>query len=292
MQKLLTVALAVVLPALTVGPPTAAAGTGCAPTMIFEIGGAGDGAGHSWDHFNAKLPAGYDGRPVAYPGTIPPIKGDEPLDDSVDEGIANLDRAVRDYHAACPGSHITITGYSGGTLVAGAELEALSHGDDVPHGQLDGVLYGDPRRPAVPGAGLLGGAGGVMTTIPTFYPGLTMRGPWAGFGDLPVREVCNQNDGICNSENPINNLLAFANGWAGYLTGDHQYALDPIADAGSGLLFVAQQPKVDYGPPLPIPSPTPWQLFNGNPAAARDFVRGLRSAVPQLTTAFPWLADI
>lgn len=272
--------------------------TSCPGTKIFEVDGTGNGNGANYAAFNRNLPPGVAAEVVVYSAAIAPISGDKLMDESIAEGEANLDRAVRGFHAACPGSKITITGYSLGAIVAGNHLEKLANSNEIPHNLVNGVLYSDARRPGAPGRGLNGGAGGVMTTIPTFFPKATMQGPRKGFGDIPVRQVCNQNDAICNSENPITNLAAFANGWAGYLQGDHGYRLNPIDDAGDGLTFINQTPRIQYGPPLPVPSPTPYELFNGDLAASQNFIRGIRDSIRtmappevwrQIVATYPWI---
>lgn len=274
--------------------------SGCPSTTIFEVDGGAHGDGSNFAPFNATVPPDVRTQVIVYSGAIAPIYGTQTLDDAVADAQHKLDIAVHTSYSQCPGTHISIAGYSEGAIPAGNELNQLAAATDIPHDLVNGVLYADARRPGVPGAGLDGGAGGVMTNIPTFLPGATMQGPRGGFGDIPVREICHQNDGVCNSENPINNLLAFANGLAGYLDGDHGYPLNPIADAGNGLEFIQQQPRVPYGPPLPIPSPTPWQLFNGDAGLSQTFVHDLlttlRTTQPvlwqQIVTQEPWVANL
>ncbi|WP_084959234.1 PE-PPE domain-containing protein [Thermoactinospora rubra] len=286
-------ALAAVMAAMTVaGLPAPAGAQTCATKMIFEVGGHLDPEARVYDASNATLPPGVSFTKIRYSASIAPYPGDPvSMDESVAEGVAKLDRAVRDFHAACPGSHITISGYSQGAIVAGDVLHALSGSAGIPHAQLNGVLYGDPRRP---GAG--GGPGGIESNLPTVVPGITMRGS-RGFGSLRVMEICNRNDGICHSENPITNLLGFANGIAGYFMGDHAYDIDPDAVTGGGDLLIQQPPRVPHGPPLPLPIPTPYELFNGDPDRARAEVARIRSLVEPALPAqvrdrldeFPWL---
>lgn len=267
-----------------------AAADTCASKMIFEVGGHLDPDANVYDGTNAALPPGVTFTKIHYSASIAPYPGDPvSMDDSVAEGIATLDRAVRDFHAACPGARITISGYSQGAIVAGDELNALSRTSDIPHHLINGVLYGDPRRPGV------NGPGGIETNLPTVVPGITMKGP-RGFGGLTVKEICNRNDGICHSENPITNLLGFANGIAGYFLGDHAYTIDPHAVSGSGDVLIAQPQRVPHGPPLPLPIPTPYELFNGDRQRAADAVAGYKAAVTPLLppavrerlSEFPW----
>lgn len=283
--------------ALTVAvlPGASAAASGACPnTMIFEVGGHLDPDAHVYDASNATLPAGVAFTQVHYSAQIAPYPGDTiSLDDSVAEGVTNLDQGARSFTADCAGSHITIAGYSEGALVAGNELGDLSQNNAIPADRLNGVLYADGRR-----EGVSGGAGGIETNLPTIIPGLTMQGP-RGFGNLAVQEICNQNDGICNSENPFTNLLAFANGVDGYFSGAHgQYDFNPIAHSGSGNSVTPQSPLIPYGPPLPVAIPTPYQLFNGDLDKARSEVAQIRDQVanavsPQIRQEldeFPWLS--
>ena len=275
------------------GTPAAASGD-CPSTMIFEVGGHLDPDAHVYDQSNAALPPGVAFTQVHYSAQIAPYPGDTiSLDDSVAEGIANLDRDATAFAADCAGSHLTIAGYSEGALVAGNELGDLARTNAIAVDRINGVLYADGRR-----EGVGGGAGGIETNLPTIIPGLTMQGP-RGFGDLAVQEICNQNDGICDSENPFTNLLAFANGVDGYFSGAHgQYDFNPIAHSGSGNSVTPQPPLIPYGPPLPVAIPTPYQLFNGDLDKARTAVAQIRDQVanavsPQVRAEldeFPWLS--
>lgn len=265
----------------------------CSGTRIFEVGGHGDKTATVYDKSNESLPAVTDFQKVPYSAQIAPFPGDTiSMDDSVAEGIANLDKAVRDYHGQCPDSHITISGYSQGAIVAGDELAELSQEQTIPHGQIDGVLYGDPRRP-----GVKGGPGGIETNLPTIIPGITMKGP-RGFGDIAVHEICNRNDGICFSENPVTNLLGFANGVAGYFMGDHDYAIDPSEHRGNGDTVHDQPPRVPHGPPLPIPAKTPYEKYKEDPDGAKKAASAFRDGVLKHLPAplrdkldeFPWLS--
>ncbi|WP_052286511.1 PE-PPE domain-containing protein [Streptomyces sp. 769] len=253
----------------------------CPNTMVFEVGGHLDRDAMVYDPSNASLPEGVSFTKIHYSASIAPYPGDTvTLDDSVAEGITKLDAAVKEFHGACTASHLTIAGYSQGALVAGDELAALSGSNAVPHDQLNGVLYGDPRRP-----GANGGPGGIETNLPTILPGMTMRGP-RGFGDLTVKELCNTNDGICYSENVLTNLACFVNGVVGYFTGDHGYAINPHAVSGGGDQLNRQAPKVPVcGPGLRIPRRTSHTLLNGAPATGRQQLAGHRAAVGSLLPA-------
>ena len=284
----------VLLPLVLVaaGLPTAsasAAGAGCAGTMVFEVGGTTDPTAAGYKHVNETLPQGFAATPIHYPAQLRPLpeagtthEAEYTLDESAAIGEANLRAAIDEFHAACPGSHLLLTGISQGALVAGNVLGDLAHQDKIPHGQIDGVLYADPRRKPAHGF-----AGGLMTNLPTFLDGLTMQGP-RGFGDIAVHQICYQNDGVCKSDNPITNLPAFANGIVGWIEGAHgRYVLDPVHDRGAGDTVIAQAPAVPYGPSLPIPAPTLYTLLNGKlpTAAISKIVQGFASLVYGLLNA-------
>lgn len=276
---------------LAFGGP-ALADLNCADTMVFEVGGHLDKDANVYNDGNAALPSGVSFTKIHYSASIAPWPGETIfMDDSVNEGIAKLNQAVHDFHGSCSDSHILIAGYSEGAIVSGDELNNLSRDQSIPHNQISGVLYGDPRRTGVNGA-----PGGIETNIPTVLPKTSMRGA-RGFGDLAVHEICNRNDGICYSDNPFTNGAAFANGVDGYLNGDHNYNWRPFEQQGNGDTVIAQQPKIPYGPPLPLPIPTPYDMFNGNPAGAQQAVAQIKKQVlpllpPQLRdklSQFPFL---
>jgi hypothetical protein len=280
--------LALVAAGLPAGSASAA-GAACADTMVFEVGGTTDPTAAGYNHVNETLPQGFAATPIHYPAQLRPLpeagtthEAEYTLDESAAIGEANLRAAVHEFHAACPGSHLLLTGISQGALVAGNVLGELAHQDEIPHDKIDGVLYADPRRKPANGF-----AGGLMTNLPTFLDGLTMQGP-RGFGDLAVHQICYQNDGVCKSDNPITNLPAFANGIVGWIEGAHgMYVLDPVHDRGSGDTVIAQAPAVPYGPSLPIPAPTLYTLLNGKlpTAAISKVVQGFASLVYALLNA-------
>ncbi|MGB3439097.1 MAG: cutinase family protein [Actinophytocola sp.] len=289
-------AAALIVPSVTASANAAAA---CPGTAVFEVDGYGSGESLvNWNRsgFNANPPAGWQIIQVPYFAGVFPIVDRLALDASVAEGTGKLDRAVRDFHAACPGARLVLSGYSEGAVVAGDVLQRFSRENAIPHHLLNGVLYGNPRRDFGDG-GTGGVAGGIETNVPTILPGVTMLGGQK-YGDLAVRNVCNENDGICNSTNMITNLAAFANGLVGYASGDHGYDLNPARDLGNGVLLHRQPPRVGYGPPLPIPIGTPWQiqqLLGGNAGraelvAARNGLAALvgQPLLDRLSATSPW----
>ena len=298
----LATALVAVAAAFTT-PQVTASAAACPGTAVFETDGYGAGESLvNWNRsrFNANPPAGWQIVQVPYYAGVFPVVDRQALDASVAEGTAKLDRAVRDVHAACPGTRLVLAGYSEGAVVAGDVLERLARETAIPHALLNGVLYGNPRRPFGDG-GIGGVAGGIETNVPTILPGVTMKGG-QDYGDLAVRNVCNENDGICNSANMITNLAAFANGLVGYASGDHGYDLDPARDLGSGPVLHRQPQRVAYGPPLPIPVGTPWQIQQslGGGAGRAEVVaarNGLVAVVGQpmvdrLAATSPWFMVI
>ncbi|HEX2133596.1 MAG TPA: PE-PPE domain-containing protein [Actinophytocola sp.] len=299
-QGLIAAAVVAVAASVFTVPAAHATSTAACPgTAVFETDGYGNGetlANWNRSAFNANPPAGWQIVQVPYYAGVFPVVDRKALDASVAEGTAKLERVVRDFHAACPGTRLVLAGYSEGAVVAGDVLEKFAHEATIPHHLLHGVLYGNPRRPFGDG-GLGGVAGGIETNVPTILPGVTMRGG-QDYGDLAVRDVCNENDGICNSTNMITNLAAFANGLVGYASGDHGYVLDPARDLGRGLVLHRQPPRIAYGPPLPLPIGTPWQiqqLFGGNAGraelvAARNGLAALvgQDTIDRLTATSPW----
>lgn len=288
-----------VVPSASADPAAAA----CPGTAVFETDGYGNGESlanwnRSW--FNANPPAGWQIVQVPYYAGVFPIVDRLALDASVAGGVAKLERAVLDFHAACPGTRLVLAGYSEGAVVAGDVLERFARGSAIPHHQLNGVLYGNPRRDFGDG-GAGGVAGGIETNVPTILPGVTMYGGQR-HGGIAVRNVCNENDGICNSTNMITNLAAFANGLVGYASGDHGYDLNPARDLGNGTILHRQPQRVQHGPPLPLPIGTPWQiqqLLGGNAGraelvAARNALAGLvgQDLIDRLTAQSPWFKII
>lgn len=304
-RRALTLAAAAVVTAtVTAVPSQAWSEPGCPGTAVFETDGYKHGETlDNWNNsdFNANPPEDWQIIQVPYLAGVFPEVDPQALDDSVAEGVEKLDRAVRDFHAQCSSSRLVLAGYSEGAIVAGDVLSSLATSDDIPHEQINGVLYGNPRR-AFGDGGTGGVAGGIETNVPTLLPGVTMRGGH-DFGDLAVHDICNENDGICNSTNMITNLAAFANGLAGYASGDHGYDLNPARDLGSGVTLHRQPPRVSYGPPLPMPVGTPWQIqqelgddarARQEVATARDQLAGIlgQDTIDHLTATSPWFKII
>src|SRR5690349_18161643 len=142
----LATALVAVAAALTTSPMTASAtaAAACPGTAVFETDGYGSGESLvNWNRsgFNANPPAGWQIVQVPYYAGVFPVVDRKALDASVAEGTAKLDRAVRDFHAACPGTRLVLAGYSEGAVVAGDVLAAFARTTAIPHHLLNGVLY-------------------------------------------------------------------------------------------------------------------------------------------------------
>ena len=264
---------------------TAASASGDCRPAVFETDGYGHGADlANFAHLNANFPADWQAIPIRYQDGVFPIKDPHPLKFAVQIAVDQELAAVRDFHARCPGAHITILGYSEGAAVGGDVLQKLSETNEIGADQINGVLYGDPKRP-FSYSGIGGTAGGIETNLPTILPGVTMAGPHH-FGDIPVAEVCKENDGICNSANLFTNALAVANGIKGYFNGDHGYDFDPWRDSAPGNTFIHQPvQQVGFGAPLPVALPTPWQLQRNDPTG---FSQQLTSILDQIGKALDW----
>ncbi|GGB38525.1 hypothetical protein GCM10011492_31610 [Flexivirga endophytica] len=244
----------------------AASGAGCS-NKIFLVDGykSGESAasfgGASMS--NVTSVPGWDREIFYYENGIIPVIDPTTLNETVAKAVPSLERKAVDYHRACPNAKIAFLGYSFGALVAGNVVESLAHKSVIPHNQLNAVLYGDPRR-APHAKGIEGPAGGVLTMLPNL-PTIDAPGP-RDFQDVDVSEVCNQNDVICNAANPFTNALAVANEVQGYRSGDHGYGkFDPFgAYSHPGDHWIAQQPRINYGAPLPLPIATPHDLLKDN----------------------------
>jgi hypothetical protein len=211
--------------------------------MTFEVGGTGNP-----DALGFKVDGPHE--IVDYPAAIWPLQQSS-HDESVRAGVAALDRDVRTYHAACPGSHLVIVGHSLGAEVTGDEIGAL---DDDPGiaPVVTGIGYADPRDPV---------HGGVEGSWAGIMPGLVMRGNRRPPNHIRLVEVCHSNDGICHEPNLIVDPVGAVNGLVGYIGGDHGYNIDPAADVGGPDRLIQQTPRVPgYVPPTPSSAPTPNDL--------------------------------
>lgn len=117
-------------------------------------------------------------------------------------GKNKLLEEIRDYRKKNPDAHIKITGFSMGAEVAGDVLAELARTGEIPPAQIDGVLYGDPRRP-----------GGIESGGAPSLPGITMRGARDDFGAIPLQEVAIKGDPIADfhGEDPLRAFDGYLN---------------------------------------------------------------------------------
>lgn len=117
-------------------------------------------------------------------------------------GINELNRLFWQHRAACPADHIMVLAHSEGAALAHVWVsENKADLTDV-----NVVLISDPKRAAGPGSDGLAGDPAAPLVAGVIAP---LAGVDADFGDVPVLEVCNSDDVICNREA----------GWYGYLFG-------------------------------------------------------------------------
>jgi hypothetical protein len=232
---------------------------------------------------NVTSAPGWDREIFYYQNGIIPVVDPVTLNETVSKAVPSLEHEAVAYHQACPNAKIAFMGYSFGALVAGDVVESLAHKNVIPHKQMNAVLYGDPRR-APQNKGTEGMAGGVLTMLPNL-PTIDAPGP-RDFKDVDVSEVCHENDIICNAANPFTNALAVANEIQGYLIqgGDHWYGkFDPFGDYSHPVdHYIPQKPRINYGPPLPLPIGTPNQMLKDN-AAWNSAVKAIGDAIDNAT---------
>lgn len=178
---------------------------GCPAVGTFAVGGNGDplsshvpGVGGGWVHR------------VRYPADV--WQGGR----SRQVAMANLNQAARSFRHACPGSHISVVGYSLGASGASRAVD-LWQGEPWMSSNTSAMFYGNPRRPG-------GAYGGIETAGVPSIPNYTMWGPHQ-WGPIPIREICNWRDLICNTSRPWSADLT--HNWdalLGYAVGtDHLY---------------------------------------------------------------------
>jgi cutinase len=132
------------------------------------------------------------------------------------QGYSELDRAFWRHRALCPSGHIELVGHSEGAAIIHAWVT------DNPVPDTSAVLLADPKRATGP-------AGAGLASIPgNWLIGWPLAGVDANFGPVPVLQVCNHDDVVCN----------VPAGWYGYVAkGTHlNYDFDssdyPVNTAG------------------------------------------------------------
>jgi len=135
------------------------------------------------------------------------------------QGYSELDRAYWRHRAVCPADHIKLVGHSEGAAIIHAWVT------DNPVADTSAVLIADPKRAAGP-------AGAGLASIPgNRIIGWPLAGVDDWFGPVPVLEVCNHDDVVCN----------VPAGWYGYVaTGAHlnyDFHADSYQYGASGVEF-------------------------------------------------------
>lgn len=204
-------------------------GSICPDQVTFAVGGTGD----THSQFVPGVPAGPRVN-IEYPASIRPV-GDMTGNDSIGVGADQLDAQARAYRVHCPETHINAQGYSLGAAVVSNVCDGWQ-GDAVMNSNTTCTTVGNPTRRQ------RDGTSGILGQIPAVVPGLTPAAH-SNAGPIPVTEVCNSNDIICNAPNPVINPLEFANGVVGYFSGDHGYP-QPIPPSPGDYVYY-QQPRLE-----------------------------------------------
>lgn len=231
MRRLIAVVIGALLATLVfqvVQEPVADAQV-CPASQNFVVGGTGDPNGGG----TPNVPAGPRTN-IVYPASISPVAGYVSGDESVRLGTEGLTNALNDFRARCPGSGVTIIGYSLGAIVVSDVCDRLGGANTTC------ITEGNPKRlPGADGAGILG-------VLPTFIPGFHFTG-WraAPAGGPAIVEICNLRDLYCNAVNPLQDPLTFAERAIGtYCQAQHAYpapCADPVYPS--------------YPVPLDVPNP-------------------------------------
>lgn len=185
--------------------------------------------------------AGYHVTYVNYPTSLWPL-GPIPYDTDVAIGKAATERAVASYQNQCPGRPVVVAGYSQGARIAGDVLSDVGNGrtKKIHQQGVSGELYSDPRRDG------RDGTTGVENSLIGLLPGMTMSGPRpGGFGQVPVKQVCTEGDGVCDVASPFVDPLGAVDGFLGYFLKHGYYPArmhsDPGRDASWGRMNCADQ---------------------------------------------------
>ncbi|WP_157115052.1 hypothetical protein [Nocardia niwae] len=219
------------------GPLGFAAPASAAPDcrdIVIGVGGNGERANVEAGrptvmgaHLAYYAEQGYRVESLDYKSSVWPT-GPYTKDESVTDGTAKLRGRVDAYRAECPGGHVTVIGHS-----LGSEFADQGGADTV-------ITYGDPRRP-----------GGIYDALPGVFPGTSNPGP-RPVGPNEVR-VCHEFDAICDSPAPWSDPAKFAQGWAGYFMGWHNYLPGEGDNLAPGDYMIEEPAPLPW---LPESSPT------------------------------------
>ena len=105
---------------------------------------------------------------------------------SAQEGVDALQKAATDRRAVCPDQHIAAYGHSEGAAVVHSWVSQKQLANS------SAVLVADPKRPAGPGKAGFASLGWLVGL------GAPINGVDSNYGKVPVLQVCNRDDGICD----------------------------------------------------------------------------------------------
>ncbi|WP_406637840.1 cutinase family protein [Amycolatopsis sp. WGS_07] len=253
---------------LGAGAPASAAD--CSHVYFLADGHLNGTTGATWDVNHTVAPPGAHLEKFLYDDGIIPVVEPHDLDTTQKYAGPALEKKVTDFHQSCPGTPITLVGYSFGALISGNVVASLASKNAVPHNLLNAVLIADPRH-AVHTSGVEGPAGGIMSVAPD-GPGMHTTGP-RNFGDIKVANICRHDDIICNAVNPVSNAQGFIGEMQRFNTAHTAYGdpdpnrspwHNPAAFENSGDLMLAPSAPITWGGPA-FPAPMPRDVLNSNP---------------------------
>ncbi|WIF20589.1 serine hydrolase [Rhodococcus phage Jflix2] len=176
--------LALAVGMILVPAGSASAATGCDGVYRIGVGGFNDGTSSIWRGVDFK---------VQYSAQI--------SGQSAQEGVNALHKAATDQRAKCPAQHIAAYGHSEGAAVVHSWVSQKQFPNS------SAVLTGDPKRVAGPGGPGFASLGWLVGL------GAPLNGVDKNFGSVPVLQVCNHDDGICDiNAGPIGYLFTGAHG--------------------------------------------------------------------------------
>ncbi|RKT88873.1 Cutinase [Saccharopolyspora antimicrobica] len=246
--------------------------TGCGDLYVLTDGRGRGLTGRTWDDAGTTVPAGARMEKFLYDDGIVPGVHPHSLDNTRRVAAPALERKVVDFHRACPGSRITLVGYSFGALISGDAAELLAARDEVPDHLVNAVLIADPRR-HVTNTTVQGPSGGIMSVAPD-GPGMHTPGP-REFGDIEVASICREDDVVCHAANPVSNAVAFSaqlqrlsTAHGAYGSPEQNFWARPADFAGVGDLLLPPSAPIAWGPPA-FAAPMPREILNDNAAYQR-----------------------
>lgn len=268
--------------------PEPAATADCGHLYLLTDGRGRGLTGRTWDDAGTAVPAGAQMEKFRYEDGIVPGVHPHSLDNTRRVAAPALEKRVVDFHRACPGSGITLVGYSFGALISGDATELLASKDEVPHHLVNAVLIADPRR-GVADTGVQGPSGGIMSVAPD-GPGMHTPGP-RDFRDIEVASICREDDVVCNAANPISNAQAFsgqlqrlntAHGAYGDADPNRSFWARPANFANAGHLLLPPSAPITWGPAA-FPAPMPREMLNDN-----EIYKGVMDGLTQSGDTIAW----